>query len=110
MEFTKLKEKIGALSYKLESYRDYGTRNIYYEETLKEKKELQDKLPRVIKQRRYLEHELEKLEGSSYHAPPNLHYPDEIAGKRTTAPPSRYTVPKPTPKPRRPPSPPRIIK
>lgn len=30
-EFTSIKEKISALNYKLESYKSYGTRNIYYE-------------------------------------------------------------------------------
>ena len=30
-EFTIIKEKISALNYKLESYKGYGTRNIYFE-------------------------------------------------------------------------------
>ena len=30
-EFTIIKEKISALNYKLESYKSYGTRNIYFE-------------------------------------------------------------------------------
>ena len=78
-----------------------------FSETMKEKKALQDRLPVVIKQRRFLEEKLARLEGGPM--PTNL--PEVIPAKRTyvkrgSGPRPAASAPKP-PKPPPPPSPPK---